>query len=155
MTTQAQRSAEEPTTRELTVQLGDQMTRLVRSEVALARAELFATARRTVLGGMMLSGAGLAGVYGGIALVAMLIAAIAMGLPLWAAALVTGVALLACAGGLALLNDRGQATVASVPTVAATSFLLDRGAERMGGVQTPQVGCPETQVGLAPTPRPT
>ena len=59
------------------------------------------------------------------------------------------------AGGLALLNDRGQATVASVPTVAATSFLLDRGAERMGGVQTPQVGCPETQVGLAPTPRPT
>ena len=58
------------------------------------------------------------------------------------------------AGGLALHNDRGQATVASVPTVAATSFLLDRGAERMGG-QTQQVGCPETQVGLAPTPRPT
>jgi hypothetical protein len=106
VTTQAQRSAEEPTTRELTVQLGDQMTRLVRSEVALARAELFATARRAVLGGMMLSGAGLAGVYGGVALVAMLIAAIAMGLPLWAAALVTGVALLACAGGLALLGAR-------------------------------------------------
>ena len=59
------------------------------------------------------------------------------------------------AGGLALHNDRGQATVASVPTVAATSFLLDRGAERMEGFQTPQVGCPETQVGLAPTPRPT
>ena len=106
MTTQAQRSAEEPTTRELTVQLGDQMDRLVRSEVALARAELFATARRTVLGGMMLSGAGLAGVYGGVALVAMVIAAIAMGLPLWAAALVTGVVLLACAGGLALLGKR-------------------------------------------------
>lgn len=106
MTTQAQRSAEEPTTPELAVQLGDQMTRLVRSEVALARAELFATARRGVLGGMMLSGAGLAGVYGGVALVAVVIAAIATGLPLWAAALVTGVALLACAGGLALLGAR-------------------------------------------------
>lgn len=106
MTSQAQRSAEEPTTPELAVQLGDQMTRLVRSEVALARAELFATARRGVLGGMMLSGAGLAGVYGGVALVAVVIAAIATGLPLWAAALVTGVALLACAGGLALLGAR-------------------------------------------------
>ena len=106
MTRQAQRSTEEPTTRELTVRLGDQLARLVRSEVALARAELFATARRAVLGGMMLSGAGLAGACGGVALVAAVIAAIATGLPLWAAALVTGAALLACAGGLALLGAR-------------------------------------------------
>lgn len=106
MTRQAQRPTAEPTIRELTVQLGDQLARLVRSELALARAETFATARRAVLGGMMLSGAAMAGACGGLVLTTAVIAAIATGLPLWAAALVTGVALLACAGGLALLGAR-------------------------------------------------
>jgi hypothetical protein len=95
VTRQAQRSTEEPTIRELTVQLGDQLARLVRSELALARAETLATARRAVLGGMMLSGAAVAGACGGLVLTAAVIAAIATGLPLWAAALITGAALLA------------------------------------------------------------
>jgi Putative Actinobacterial Holin-X, holin superfamily III len=90
--------AEDLTARELAGQLGDQVARLVRSEVALARAELFAAARQAVLGGTMLTAAGVVGVGGWLALIAAAIAAIAAGLPVWAAALITGAALLA--GGL-------------------------------------------------------
>jgi hypothetical protein len=122
VTRQAQRPAAEPTIRELTVQLSGQLARLVRSELALARAETFATARRAVLGGMMLSGAAVAGACGGLVLTAAVIAAIAIGLPLWAAVLVTGAALLACAGGLALLGARRLARATAPLRMTAGSI---------------------------------
>ena len=51
MIRQAQHSTEDLTARELAVQLGDQMAQLVRTEVALARAELFAATRQAMLSG--------------------------------------------------------------------------------------------------------
>src|SRR5439155_19684 len=57
---QVQRRARDMTTRELTVELGDQPGRLMKEEIALAKAELFASGRQSVLGGGMLGAAALA-----------------------------------------------------------------------------------------------
>jgi uncharacterized membrane protein YqjE len=103
---QAQYSTEDLTARELAVQLGDQMAQLVRTEVALARAELFVATRQAMLGGAMLIGAAVVGACALLALIAAVIAAIATGLPVWAAALITGAVLLACGGGLASSGAR-------------------------------------------------
>jgi hypothetical protein len=103
---QAQRPDKDLTTRELTAQLGHQLSRLMRDEVALAKAELFASARQSVLGDGMLTAAVIAGLTSWLAMVAAAIAGIAAGLPVWAAALIIGGALAALAGGLALLGIR-------------------------------------------------
>jgi hypothetical protein len=103
---QVQRRTQDMTTRELTGQLGDQLTRLMRDEVALAKAEMFASARQAALGGGMLTAAGVAGATCWLAMVTAAIAGIAAGLPVWAAALLVGGAFGAAAGVLALLGTR-------------------------------------------------
>ena len=119
MSEQAQHLEKDLTTRELTVQLGDQLSRLMRDEVALAKAELFASARQSVLGGGMLTAAVIAGLTGWLAMVAAVIAGIAAGLPVWAAALIIGGALAAFAGGLAVLGVRRLA--GGVPPLRMTA----------------------------------
>lgn len=91
---------------ELTVQLGNQVSQLLRDELALARAELFARARQAVLGGGMLGTGALLGLTGWLALVAAAIAGIAVVLPVWAAALIVGGFLVLVAGGLAARGGR-------------------------------------------------
>jgi len=103
---QVQPPPQEMTLRELTVQLSDDLTRLVRNEITLAKAELFASARQAALGGGMLTGAMIAGMTSWLALVAAAIAGIAAGLPVWAAALLVGVAFGVGAAGLTLLGTR-------------------------------------------------
>jgi hypothetical protein len=102
----SQRSTKDMSARELTVQLGEQLGRLIKDEVALAKAELFASARQSVLGGELLSAAAVIGLGSWLAMVAAAIAGIADGLPVWAAALIVGGALGALAGFLALLGAR-------------------------------------------------
>jgi hypothetical protein len=92
---------------ELTHQLGEQLSRLVREEIALAKAEMFASGRQAVLGGGLLSGAALAGHTAWLAMAAAAVAGIAVVLPVWAAALIVGGALAVIAGILALLG-RGR-----------------------------------------------
>jgi hypothetical protein len=87
---------------ELTVHLTEQVMRLVRAELALARAELFARGRQAVLGGGLFAAAALVVLGGWLALVAAAIAGIAEALPVWASALIVGAALCAIAGALAL-----------------------------------------------------
>lgn len=91
----ATRSAE-PTARELTVQLAEELSRLVRDEIALARAELSASVRRAKGGGILLAVAAVVGLAGGAVLVATAVAGIAVALPVWLAALIVG-------GGLSLI----------------------------------------------------
>ena len=69
------------TVRELTTQLGDDLTRLLRDEITLAKAELFASARQAVLGAGILAGALVAGLTSWLALVAAAIAGIAARAP--------------------------------------------------------------------------
>jgi hypothetical protein len=87
--------------RELVTRLGGELGALVRGELALARAELLASARQALLGGILLATAAVLGLTGWFALVAAVIAGIARALPVWASALVTGGALLLTAAALA------------------------------------------------------
>jgi putative superfamily III holin-X len=105
----AQSQTHELSARELTMQLGEQLSRLLKDEIALARAELFASARQAILGGGLLATAAIAGLGAWGALVAAAIAGIAEGLPVWASALIVAAALAALAGGLAL-SARGRLT---------------------------------------------
>ncbi|HWG14700.1 MAG TPA: phage holin family protein, partial [Streptosporangiaceae bacterium] len=91
---------------ELTAQLGRQLAQLLRDEVALARAELFARARQLAAGGEMIAVAGILALTGWLALVAAAVAGIAVALPLWAATLIVGGFLLLIAGVLAVQGRR-------------------------------------------------
>jgi hypothetical protein len=86
----------------LTVHLTEQVIRLVRAELALARAELFTSGRQAVLGGGLFATAALVGLGGWLALVAAAVAGIAEALPVWASALIVSAALTALAAALAL-----------------------------------------------------
>lgn len=90
-----------PGTSRLAAQVLVQGAELAGQEVALARAELRASARPAVRGGLLLAaGAALAGV-GGLTLLATVIIAISLALPAWAATLIVGGALAAVGGALA------------------------------------------------------
>lgn len=120
--------------RELTAHLGEQLTRLVRQELALARAELFASGRQAVVGGGLLGTAGVVGFGAWLALVAAGIAAIAEGLPVWASALIVAAALGILAGGLALLGRSRLAR--SAPPLSMTTASVRRELGELTGELT-------------------
>jgi ABC-type branched-subunit amino acid transport system permease subunit len=117
--------------RELTAHLGEQLARLVRQELALARAELFANARQGVLGGGLLGTAAVVGLGAWLAAVAAAIAGIAEGLPVWASALIVAVALGALAGGLALLGRSRLAR--GTPPLSVTAASIRRELAELTG----------------------
>ncbi|MCP2287536.1 phage holin family protein [Nocardia amikacinitolerans] len=91
-----------------------QLTRLVRDEMQLARLEM-QDKTKGIAKGAGLAGAGsLLAFYGGAALTAAAVLALAIPLPDWAAALIVGVALLALGGVLALVGKKAV-TEASPP----------------------------------------
>jgi hypothetical protein len=116
--------AGEPSTRELTARLGEQLTTLIRTELALAKAELITRGRQAVMGGGLFAGAGIAGIGACLALIAAAIAGIAVVLPVWASALIVGGALGAAAGLLALLGGRRVAR--GVPPLQVTTDTIRR-----------------------------
>jgi len=90
--------------RELTVRLGEQLSRLVNEEKALAKAELSASARQAAAGGGLLGSAGVVGHTAWLVMAAAAVAGISIVLPVWAAALIVGGVLAAIAGVLAMLG---------------------------------------------------
>jgi hypothetical protein len=112
---------------DLTAQLGEQVTRLIRAETALARASLFASARQAVLGGGLLGAAAVVGLGAWLALVAAAVAGIAEGLPVWASALIVGGALGLLAGLLALLGRQRLTRTAPPLKMTADSVREDLG----------------------------
>lgn len=137
MSEQVQRRAQDMTTRELTAQLGDQLTRLMKDEVALAKAEMFASARQAALGGGMLTAAAVAGVTCWLAMVTAAIAGIAAGLPVWAAALITSGAFGVVAGVLALLGFR-QLRRGTPPLRITVGSIKDEMSDLVTRVQVPR-----------------
>lgn len=99
---------------ELVSQLSAQVSQLVRDELALARAELEQKGKRAGLGAGLTGVAGVLAVLGLGALVAGVIAALALVLAVWAAALIVGGGVLALAGVLALVGF-GQIKRATPP----------------------------------------
>lgn len=110
----------QPSTAELVKQAGEQVTRLIRDELRLFRAEMAAKRKRMAMGAGMLGVAGLLALYGLAAAVATAIIALAIVWPAWLAALVVTAAILLVAGVLALAG-RGSLKRATPPMPEETT----------------------------------
>jgi hypothetical protein len=115
-----------PTTQLLT-RLSEQTSALVRQELKLAQLELQQKGRHAGVGAGLFGAAGVIALYGGGALVATAILALATALDhAWLAALIVGVVLLAVAGVVALLGKKQVAQAGPpVPEQAIQSTKTD------------------------------
>ncbi|GGM40897.1 hypothetical protein GCM10011608_27040 [Micromonospora sonchi] len=120
------RNGSEPSTAELVQRAAEQVSRLVRDELALARAELTEKGRRAGIGVGLLAGGGALAFFGLGALITAAILLLALVLPAWAAALIVAAALFLVAGVLALIGKRqvGQA-IPPVPQATVHSLRAD------------------------------
>jgi len=112
------RPASDQSTSELVQKASEQITRLVKDEIALAKAELTEKGKHAGIGVGLFGGGGVLALYGVGALVATLIVVFDLFLPLWLAALIVTVVLFAGAGILALLGKK-QVTQAVPPEPSA------------------------------------
>jgi predicted phage tail protein len=105
---------------ELLTQLSSQVSRLVRDEMRLAQKEFQQSAKHAGMGAGLLSAAGLLAFFGVASLIAAAIAAVALVLPVWAAALIVGGAVLSLSGITALVSKKqaDEVTPAAPRTVA-------------------------------------
>ncbi|MFD4256465.1 phage holin family protein [Streptomyces sp. NPDC058534] len=108
-------TATEDSVGELVKHASEQLSQLVRQELALGQAEMKEKAKRFGFGGGLFGGAGLVGFLALQALVVTAIAALDLVWPLWAAALAVTALLFAVAGTLAVTGKKqiGHATPAS------------------------------------------
>ncbi|MFF1443944.1 phage holin family protein [Streptomyces sp. NPDC058295] len=104
---------------ELVGRATEQLSRLVRQELALAKHEFAEKGRRAGRGGGLLGAAGAFAYAGLLALAGTGIAALSLTLPLWAAALIVTAVLFVIAGVLAAVG-RGQLRRAAPPTPEET-----------------------------------
>jgi hypothetical protein len=100
------RPTTEKSTAELVQQASEQLSRLVRDEITLAKVELAEKGKRAGIGAGLFGGAGALGMYGLGAAIATGIIALDLVLPLWLAALIVTVTLFVIAGVLALLGKK-------------------------------------------------
>jgi putative superfamily III holin-X len=101
----AEDMAEERTLGQLVAQASDDLSGLVRAEIALAKAELRVDAKNAAIGGGLFGAAGYLGVLASVTLVITIAYALmAAGLRAWAAFLIVSVALLLLAGILVLVG---------------------------------------------------
>lgn len=107
--------ASEASVPELINQLSAQTSRLIRDEMKLAQLEFRRGATQAGIGAGLFSTAGLLADTGWLALVAAAIAALALVLPVWAAAVI-GAAVLFVAGGIAAAL--GKKHIAQAPQAA-------------------------------------
>ncbi len=91
---------------ELVSQATQQISQLMREELRLAQAEMTQKGKRFGLGGGLFGGAGMVAFLALQALVATVIAALALALPVWASALIITGVLLALAAVLALVGKK-------------------------------------------------
>ncbi|MGN9908664.1 phage holin family protein [Phytohabitans sp. LJ34] len=113
-------------TGELVRQAADQITRLVRDELALARAEMVEKGKRVGTGAGLLGGGGVVALYGVAALLAAIVLGLAEAMPAWLSALIVAAALFAVAGVLAVIGRRQVAQgVPPVPREAVQSVQAD------------------------------
>ncbi len=113
-------------TAELIKKASEQISTLVRDEMALARAELTSKAKHAGKGAGLFGGAGVVALYGVAGVLGAIVLLLAKVMPGWLAALIVGVALLAVAGMMAVVG-RGQVrqAVPPVPTEAMRDVRAD------------------------------
>lgn len=96
----------EQSTGELVQRASEQLSKLVRDEITLAKAELAEKGKHAGIGAGLFGGAGVLVGYGVGALLATLVIVLDLFLDLWLAALIVTVVLFAVAGVLALLGKK-------------------------------------------------
>jgi uncharacterized membrane protein YqjE len=101
-------------TAELVRRAADQISTLVRDELAIAKAEVFEKATYAGRGVGLFGGAGLVSLYGVLAVLTAIVLLLARVMPAWGAALLVGIVLLLVAGVLALVG-RSQVRRATPP----------------------------------------
>ncbi|MFF5790346.1 phage holin family protein [Streptomyces sp. NPDC012693] len=99
---------------DLVSRASQQISELVREEMRLARAEMTQKGKRFGVGGGLFGGAGVVGFLAAQALVAAVIAALALLLPVWASALIIA-ALLAAVAAVMAAAGKKQITKAGTP----------------------------------------
>ena len=115
----------DPSIGELMSQLSAQTSRLVRDEMRLAQKEMQQSVKHAGIGAGLISVAGLLAVLGLMAVTAAGLAALALVLPVWAAALIVA-GVLFVAAGIAALFSRKQATeIAPPPRESVESVKAD------------------------------
>ena len=107
-------SGSDPTLGALVHELSTQVPELIRSEMRLAQAEVAEKGKRAGIGAGLAGTAGVLALYGLGALIAAVIAALALAMPVWAAALIVAVVIFIVAGILGLLG-KGQLQRATPP----------------------------------------
>jgi Flp pilus assembly protein TadB len=110
---------------ELMGQLSAQTSRLVRDEMRLAQKELQQSVKHAGIGAGLISAAGLLAVIGLLTLVAAAVAALALVLPVWAAAVIVAVVLFIAAGIAALLSRKQAGEITPPVTESAASVKAD------------------------------
>ena len=116
----------EASTAQLVSQMTEQVSTLVRDELALARVEMVEKGKRAGTGAGLLGGAGVLALYGVGALLVTIGAALATVWPVWLAALVVTVVVFAIAAVAALLGKKQvQQAVPPMPTAAVDSSKRD------------------------------
>jgi Flp pilus assembly protein TadB len=119
------RSAPDASIGELMTQLSAQTSRLVRDEMRLAQKELQESVKHAGIGAGLISAAGLLAVLGLATLIAAGVAALALVLPVWAAAAVVAVVLFIAAGIAALFSRKQAAEIAPPATESVESVKAD------------------------------
>jgi Flp pilus assembly protein TadB len=110
---------------ELMGQLSAQTSRLVRDEMRLAQKELQQSAKHAGVGAGLISAAGLLAVIGLMTLIAAAVAALALVLPVWAAAVIVAVVLFIGAGIAALFSRKQAEEIAPPVAESADSVKAD------------------------------
>jgi len=119
-------AASEQSTSELVQRAAEQISRLVRDELALAKAELAEKGKHAGIGVGLFGGGGVLVLYAVGVLTAALVLVLDLVLAAWLAALVVAVALLLMAGILALVGRRQvRRAVPPVPESAVQSVRAD------------------------------
>lgn len=116
----------DPSVADLVKQATEQMSRLVRDELKLARVEMAEKGRRAGMGAGLLGAGGMVALYGVGALLAAIGLGLAEAMPGWLAALIVAVVLFATAGVMALVGRRRiSQAVPPVPAEAVRSVKAD------------------------------
>ncbi|MDT5007024.1 MAG: hypothetical protein QOJ24_4200 [Mycobacterium sp.] len=110
---------------ELMGQLSAQTSRLVRDEMRLAQKELQQSVKHAGVGAGLISAAGLLAVIGLMTLIAAAVAALALVLPVWAAAVIVAVVLFIGAGIAALFSRKQAEEIAPPVAESAESVKAD------------------------------
>lgn len=125
----------EPSLSELVSQLSSQTSRLVRDEIRLAQKEFQQSASSAGRGAGLISAAALLGVLGLATGIAAVVAAVALVLPVWAAAAVVALVLFLAAGVAALISKKeiNQVAPAAPQTVSSVKRDIEEVKEARHG----------------------